>query len=217
MTGRTIGIGDIHGCAAALNALITAIDPQPEDLIVTLGDYIDRGPDSRGVLDQVIALGRRCKLVPLVGNHEVMLLQALTVERTVLLWRQCGGDETLASYGGDLANIPPEHLKFLTECRRYYETETHFFVHANYDANLPLDEQTDELLLWTHLRSRPPKPHVSGKIAVVGHTPQGGRRILDTPHLIGLDTCCYGNGCLSALELNTRQLWQASLAGEVLP
>jgi len=216
MAARTIAIGDIHGCATALDRLLAAIAPEQDDLIVTLGDYIDRGSDSRGVIDRLIELDRECKLVPLVGNHEVMLLQALTVERTVLLWRQCGGDETLASYGGDLANIPREHLKFFTRCRRYYETDTHFFVHANYDAALPLDEQSDELLLWTHLKRRMPKPHISGKIAVVGHTPQSDRQILRTPHLIGLDTCCYGGGCLSALDLGSGELWQATSDGELL-
>ena len=72
----TIAIGDIHGCSAALDALLDAIRPRPEDTIVTLGDYINRGPDSRGVLDRLIDLGRRCRLVPLLGNHDQMLLEA---------------------------------------------------------------------------------------------------------------------------------------------
>ena len=76
MPTRTIAIGDIHGCSAALDALLDAIRPRPEDTIVTLGDYINRGPDTRGVLDRLIDLGRRCRLVPLLGNHEQMLLEA---------------------------------------------------------------------------------------------------------------------------------------------
>ena len=75
--GRTIAIGDIHGCSAALAALLRAIDPTALDTLVFLGDYIDRGPDSRGVLEQVIALAERCAVVPLLGNHEEMLLAAL--------------------------------------------------------------------------------------------------------------------------------------------
>lgn len=213
MTGRTIAIGDIHGCAAALDALLAAIAPQPDDLIITLGDYIDRGPDSRRVLDRLVRLDSECRLVALLGNHEAMLLQSLASERVATLWRECGGEETLASYGGEFANIPREHLKFLTCCRRYYETDCHFFVHANYDPDLPLDEQSDELLLWTHLKRRMPKPHISGKIAVVGHTPQAGRQIMEVPHLICLDTGCYAGGCLSAMDLFTGQLWQASADG----
>ena len=217
MAGRTIAIGDIHGCAAAFDALLAAIAPQEGDLLIALGDYIDRGPDSRGVLDRLLELEQRCKLVSLLGNHEVMLLQALANERAEALWRECGGEETLASYGGQITGIPREHLKFLTRCQRYYETDTHFFVHANYDHRLPLDEQTDELLLWTHLLYRMPKPHVSGKIAVVGHTPQAACRVLELPYLIGLDTCCYGDGCLTALNLESGERWQATAAGELLP
>jgi len=209
MAARTIAIGDIHGCASALDAILAQIAPQPDDRIVTLGDYIDRGPDSRRVIDRLIELDSQCQLVPLLGNHEVMLLQALTIERSVPLWRECGGEQTLASYGGDLANIPREHLKFFTRCRRYFETDTHLFVHANYDPKLPLDEQSDELLHWIHIRHRMPGPHISGKIAVVGHTPQSNRQILRTPHLICLDTCCYGGGCLTAMDLGSGQIWQA--------
>ncbi len=67
--GRTIAIGDVHGCSAALAALVRAISPTALDTLVFLGDYIDRGPDSRGVLEQVIALAERCSVVPLLGNH----------------------------------------------------------------------------------------------------------------------------------------------------
>ena len=77
MTERTIAIGDVHGCSAALAAVVRAIDPTTLDTLVFLGDYIDRGPDSRGVLEQVIALAGRSTVVPLLGNHEEMLLAAL--------------------------------------------------------------------------------------------------------------------------------------------
>src|SRR5438128_342790 len=77
MSGRTIAVGDVHGCKAALDALLAAIEPEPADTLVTLGDYVDRGPDSRGVLDRLIGLAGRCRLVPLMGNHEEALLDAL--------------------------------------------------------------------------------------------------------------------------------------------
>ena len=76
MNSRTIAIGDIHGCSAALDALLKTIRPRPEDRIVTLGDYINRGPDSRGVIERLIELKDRCRLVPLLGNHDQMLLEA---------------------------------------------------------------------------------------------------------------------------------------------
>ena len=71
-SGRIVVIGDIHGCATALRTLVKVIDPRPEDTIVTLGDYIDWGPDSRGVIEQLIGLSGRCHLVPVLGNHEEM-------------------------------------------------------------------------------------------------------------------------------------------------
>ncbi|MGE3821347.1 MAG: metallophosphoesterase, partial [Isosphaeraceae bacterium] len=76
MPARTIAIGDVHGCSAALDALLDATAPGPEDEIVMLGDYVNRGPDSRGVLERLINLGRRCRLVPILGNHDQKLLEA---------------------------------------------------------------------------------------------------------------------------------------------
>ncbi len=71
--GRTVAVGDIHGCAAALAALLRAVAPGPDDTLVTLGDYIDGGPDAQGVIEQLLGLAGRCKLVPLLGNHEEMV------------------------------------------------------------------------------------------------------------------------------------------------
>src|SRR5262249_22206274 len=89
--GRTIAIGDIHGCSAALAALVRAIAPTPPDTLVFLGDYIDRGPDSRGVLEQVTALAERCTAVPLLGNHEEMVLAALEGPSELRYWLKFGG------------------------------------------------------------------------------------------------------------------------------
>src|SRR5215218_3872950 len=117
-TPRIIAIGDIHGCSAALDALIDAIRPRPEDTIVTLGDYIDRGPDSRGVLDRLIDLGRRCRLVPLLGNHDQMLLNVRLGKAPINWLLAFGGTTTLDSYGPgrDLSLIPDEHYEFLERC-----------------------------------------------------------------------------------------------------
>jgi len=114
MPGRTIAIGDVHGCSAALDALIAAIRPRPDDTIVALGDYINRGPDTRGVLDRLIDLGRRCHLVPILGNHDQMLLEARSGLHPTT-WLGMGGLATLDSYGPgrDLDLIPDEHFEFL--------------------------------------------------------------------------------------------------------
>lgn len=217
MPGRTIAIGDIHGCSAALRALVAAIEPKPNDTLVALGDYVDRGPDSRGVLDQLLALEKRCRLVPLLGNHEIMLLDALTNPTVVEPWKECGGKETLASYGGKLSNVPDEHWNFIRRCRRFYETANHFFVHANYDADLPLDEQPDYLLFWEHLMLHTPRPHDNGKIAIVGHTSQRLGNVLDGGHVICIDTFCHGGGWLTALDVDRGTIWQADQRGRLRP
>jgi serine/threonine protein phosphatase 1 len=215
MTKRTIAIGDIHGCSIALRTLLAAINPQPDDTIVTLGDYVDRGPDSRGVLDQMIELVDRCELIPLLGNHEVMLLQSLEKRDVFEFWQVCGGATTLASYGGSLDQLPFEHLVFLRGLRLFHETEKFIFVHANYNADLPIEQTPEDLLLWEHVNSSPPGRHCSGKTVIVGHTPQGDGCILDLGHLLCIDTYCFGGGCLSALDVDTREVWQADQEGQL--
>lgn len=217
MPGRIIAIGDIHGCSAALAAITSAIDPQPDDTLVPLGDFIDRGPDSRGVLEQLLNLQDRCRLVPLLGNHEVMLLDVLEGPASLAPWLSCGGAATLESYGGHLEDIPPKHLDFIRRSRRYYETATHFFVHANYAPDIRLDEMPDYLLFWEHLHFYRPPPHENGKIAVVGHTALKTGDILDLGHLIAIDTFCHGGGWLTALDVLAGQIWQADMHGRMRP
>ena len=215
MVKRTIAIGDIHGCAKALAALIDAIDPTENDVIVPLGDYVDRGPDSPGVISQMIELVDRCQLFPLMGNHEIMMLDAIESEEVRDFWLGVGGSETLEAYGGSLDDLPLEHLVFLRGLNRFFETETHFFVHANYDAELSLEQQPDKLLLWEHVVHTLPARHRSGKTAVVGHTPQGSGEILDMDYLVCIDTYCVGGGWLTALDVETGQIWQADREGRL--
>jgi serine/threonine protein phosphatase 1 len=219
MPGRTIAVSDIHGCLAALESLLAAVDPQPADTIILLGDYVDRGPDSREVLDRLITLRQRCHLVPLLGNHDELLLQICSGTRRLLgQWLLFGGDATLASYGGRVPEaVPPEHVEFLQSCGLFYESEHHFFVHASYVANLPLQDQPSDTLIWESLRDRQPGPHYSGKTAIVGHTSQKDGEILDLGHLKCIDTCCYGEGWLTALEVRTGRLWQANKEGRMKP
>jgi serine/threonine protein phosphatase 1 len=212
MPSRTIAIGDIHGCSAALDALLQWIEPAEDDLIVALGDYIDRGPDSRAVIERMLELQKHCHLVPLLGNHELMLLQALQVPSTVNLWLRCGGSETMASYGR-FKDIPEEHLDFIRQCRSYYETPSHLFFHANYEPMLEPQEQPEDVLFWYHLHVSTPPPHRSGKTAILGHTPQPDGEVLDLGHLVCIDTNCYGDGWLTALDVHSRQTWQTDKHG----
>ena len=111
---RTIAIGDIHGCLAALEAILAAIRPRPDDTLLTMGDYIDRGPDSRGVIERLLRLGRECRLIPLLGNHDEMLLKLYDGQTELYIdWLLFGGNTTLGSYGSMRPeDIPPEHIGF---------------------------------------------------------------------------------------------------------
>jgi serine/threonine protein phosphatase 1 len=215
MKPRTIAIGDIHGCSAALDALLKAVRPLPEDCIVTLGDYVNRGPDSRGVIERLIELKDHCLLVPLLGNHDEKLLEARS-GRHPKTWIGMGGIATLNSYGGrDIRLIPEAHFQFLEGCRDFYETDTHIFVHANYFPEIPMYEQPVMMLRWESLRETTPGPHESGKTVIAGHTSQKNGEILDLGHVKVIDTYCYGGGWLTALDVHTEEVWQADREGNM--
>src|SRR4051812_686867 len=216
MPGRTIAIDDIHGCPKTLDALTDAIKPRPADVIVTLGDSINRGPDTRGVIERLIDLRYRCRLIPLLGNHDQMLLEARSgVHPTT--WLGMGGLATLDSYGPgrDIALIPEAHFEFLEGCLDFHETDDHIFVHANYFPDLPMAEQPIVMLRWESLRHTTPGPHESGKSVILGHTSQKGGEILDLGHLKCIDTFCHGGGWLTGLEVNTGEVWQADQEGSM--
>ena len=212
---RTIAIGDIHGCSIALAAIIDSIDPQSNDTIIPLGDYVGRGIDSKGVLDQLIELADHCQLVPILGNHDQMMLHARDGGSEFQFWLSSGGDSVLDAYGstGQLELIPREHFQFLESCRSSFETNTHIFIHANCKPEIPLEALDDHTIRWLSLRDYvPPKQHCSGNIVVVGHTPQA--EILDMGHLICLDTGVCRGGWLTALEVESGEVWQVNERGE---
>lgn len=217
MSGRTIAVGDIHGCSAALDAILAAIAPQPDDTIVVLGDYVDRGPDSKGVIDRLLELGTKCQLIALHGNHEEMMLDVIRDGQPPYRWLQYGGVETLDSYrfAGDMSVIPNEHREFFASMRDFYETDDHFFVHANYDPELSLAEQPRFLLRWQKLTDATPTAHCSGKRAIVGHTHDRDGEIVDLGYLVCLDTYCYGGGWLTAMDIHSGRIWQANLKGDL--
>ena len=104
---RLFAIGDIHGCLPALETLLAAIQPQPDDTIVTLGDYVDRGPQSREVIERLLRL-QECRLIPLLGNHDEMLLMIYDGQRELYIdWLLFGGNTTMASYGIEEARRDP--------------------------------------------------------------------------------------------------------------
>ena len=212
---RLIAIGDVHGCVHALDALLKAIAPSSSDRLVFLGDLIDQGRDSAAVLDRLIELRQRCQVVLIKGNHEEMLYSARESEKSLRYWEECGGVYTLNSYkfGAGLDVIPPEHWRLLSTSLPYYETDSFILTHANYDPNRPMNLQESYQLRWALFEPDEMQPHKSGKTVVVGHTEQRDCEILDLDFAICIDTACWRHGWLTALELNSRTLWQASRWG----
>jgi serine/threonine protein phosphatase 1 len=207
---RLFAIGDIHGCASELEQLIVKMRPTTGDVVVFLGDYIDRGPDAKGVIDLILDLRSRCEVVCLKGNHEEMFLDFLErpASRGAGLFILNGGSATLASYagGGGSFEIPREHIEFLYSLKISYEKDGFFFVHAGV-PNQPLRTLTEEhesLLLWSR------EPFLSsqydwGKVIVHGHTPVG--KVDVRKNRINLDTGCVYEGSLTAMEFPSRAVY----------
>jgi len=198
----TIAIGDIHGCRAMLDRLLErcfryAGEHPPR--LVFLGDYIDRGPDSRAVVETLIDLQRSLpgRVVCLRGNHEVLLLDALAKD-DMSLWLFNGADATLASYGVDhVAALPPEHLAWLAALKSSFDDGRRFFVHAGVDPDRPLSDQSEQDLVWMR------EPFLSrerdyGRLIVHGHTPQRTGKPDLRSWRLNLDTAAVYGGRLTA-------------------
>lgn len=211
---RLLAIGDIHGCYTALETLAAYVPFRDSDLLIGLGDYVDRGPNSREVLNWLISRFAMGSLIPLRGNHEVMMLESREHHELLYEWLSVGGQETLQSYAGaqsetSLEIVPESHWQFLgDQTRRYFETPSHIFVHANLLPDWTLADQPDDVIFWEKFRD--PPPHQSGKIMVCGHTPQPSLRPLDIGHAICIDTSVYRNGWLTCLDPATGEFWQAN-------
>ncbi|MDQ3815530.1 MAG: serine/threonine protein phosphatase, partial [Armatimonadota bacterium] len=215
---RTLAIGDIHGCSRAFDLLIAAVQLQPDDRIIALGDYVDRGPDSKGVLDRLIALHATGRLVALRGNHEIMMLLARVDVSSARFWLKFGGDTTLASYATSgqpktLRDVPRSHWEFIENvCVNYYETDMHIFVHAGLNPDLALSDQPESVLFWE--RFADVGPHFSGKTVICGHTSQKSGRPINLGYAICIDTCVYGQGWLTCLDVTSGKVWQTNQAGQ---
>ena len=215
MPPRTLAIGDVHGAATALAAVLAAADPQPDDLVVPVGDYVDRGPDSAGVVRQLIELSARCHLIPVRGNHDQLMLDARRDGDQLAVWLTLGGDATLASYGGSIGDVPAEHWAFLTAtCVDSVETATHLFVHGGVVPGVAVERLSPDVLQWT--KFPPQGPYVNGKVVVCGHTWQRDGRPRSVGHAVCLDTGAERpGGWLTVLDVATGGYWQANEAGDV--
>lgn len=207
---RVLAFGDIHGCRRELATLLEQVAPTGDDQLVFLGDYIDRGPDSAGVIDELLQLRERWpRSVFLRGNHEQMLLDVLAGDNPATFLFN-GGDKTIASYRARGAWPPPaSHLAFFEQLPAIYATERFIFVHAGLRPDLPLAEQHPDDLLWIRAEFLD-SDYDWGKPIVFGHTPRE-QPLLATSR-IGLDTGCVYGGRLTCCDVLSRHCWQAYCA-----
>lgn len=213
MSGRTLAIGDIHGCYLALERLLQELRITPEDTVVILGDVIDRGPGSRAVVRRLINLQKECQLRYIMGNHEEMLLLVLRKEADLYDWLRWGGRECLQSYGVPLEEFPDEDIQFMAAGLPYWETPTELFIHANLEPGTALEKQTSEWLRWMHLTGLE-MPLATGQRVICGHTSQKGGVPLVEPGWVCIDTHAYGGRWLTCLDVATNEIFQANQAGK---
>lgn len=213
---RTFAIGDIHGCAATLRRLVDdTLRPLPADRIYLLGDLIDRGPDSKGVLDFIFELRERGLSVASVrGNHEEMCLQASSDLNYSELWEANGGLATLASYHDNGCNeIPGQYRDYLESLPLYILLEEYVIVHAglNFDTKDPFGDT--DAMLWTR-STFVDRQRIGGRRLICGHSPVTCTRIeasLNSSKILLDNGCVFGGipkmGNLAALELESMTLF----------
>jgi len=224
-SGRLFAIGDIHGCADELERLLDAIPLGADDTIVFVGDYIDRGHDSKGVIEHLLAWRTRtpARTVFLKGNHEDMALDFLGLGgQWGEVWLRNGGAAALRSYGIGTeiprlevaGHMPGTHLEFMRSLETTLTWNGYLVVHAGIRPGVPLSAQKTEDLLWIREEFLD-RPHGLGKTVIFGHTPH--RRVVDgQPYRIGIDTGCVYGGALTCLSVPDGRVYQVRLGDNVV-
>ena len=214
---EVIAIGDIHGCNASCEALLHTLDEEYHDqpVYVFLGDYTDRGPDSREVVEQLLEFEKNHECVFIRGNHDQMLLDAYQKGEWDL-WMANGGNTTLRNYNSRPGSfdLPADHYQFFSDTKLYWETEDYFFVHAGLNPTLTIKENLEreeerEEFIWQrgHIHAEQTKWE---KTVVFGHTPVPKPIVRE--RMIGIDTGCVYNreglGKLTAVVLPEQKFIQ---------
>jgi serine/threonine protein phosphatase 1 len=207
MQDLIFAIGDIHGRLDLTTAALEAIEQRASGAesfrVIFLGDYVDRGPDSRGVVELMMRLSRDHRYVCLKGNHEAMMVQCLTGGATddFTRWMDNGGRETLQSYDADdwdaaIAAVPTEHVRWMKSLPLTSGDGHRIYVHAGLMPSTPFDRQTEETCLWIRERFLRAAPHQFDGHVVHGHTPQWAGKPDPAepeflPHRTNLDLAAY--------------------------
>ena len=210
---RIFAIGDIHGCSKTFEKLLKdKIQITKEDNIYCIGDYIDRGEDSKGVIDLIMRLrNENFHIYTLRGNHEQMMLDAVNDKRSLSLWLDNGGKSTLKSFGiKSLGELPPEYLSFLNETKFFLQKDNYIFVHAGLNFRNKNLFEDKEAMLWER-DFFPQQPVLEDRLLIHGHTPIPLTFILKQKgNCINIDGgCVYTNrphfGNLIAIDCNKRE------------
>ena len=216
---KTYAISDIHGGNQQLIVLLPALNIQSDDTLIFLGDVIDRGVNSKGVLDTIIHYQTLCHVILIKGNHEEMALGAVHEREYLKYWLKFGSIETLQSFGvtadlQGLKQIPFTYFKLLKSAIPYYETQDFIFTHATPLPHLPMDEQTDNSLRWRFIPLDGQNAHISGKTIICEHSAQKNGKVYHQNGLICVDAFDHGDGCLTAIEVTQMMIYQAFLDGK---
>lgn len=206
-------IGDIHGSLAALKTIFKLNIIKNDDRVVFLGDYVDRGPDTKGVLDWLIENKKRFHFEFILGNHEIMMLAAKAEPERLVEWLYFGGNSTLDSYKiGDDPNwadkIDPSHWKFIEACKPYLEIDNYIFVHAGLDSGKELDKQNKHSLFWEKYET--PQLYHPDKKVICGHTSRKNGEIANFGHTVCIDTYAHGGMWLTCLNVGTNEYIKAN-------
>jgi len=184
--GRIIGISDIHGEYEKLCLVLDRLAPQKDDTIVFMGDYIDRGSNSRQVVDKIIEMQNVCNCVYLIGSHEYALLHSDSDEYYNYLFWNYGGPQTVQSYGS-YENIFKIHGEFFRSLKFYHRIDNYLFVHAGVNPNYPLEEQDEIDMVYIRRNFYEHKHNFPYKV-IFGHTD------FDVPQ-VQADKICIDTGC----------------------
>ena len=208
---RSFAIGDIHGCAITFKALVNdELKIADGERLYLLGDLIDRGPDTKSVIDEVFSLRNRgVEVHVLRGNHEEIMLKALTSERSHIFWLECGGAEVLQSFEvKHITEIPGEYIQFIQQSILVLFHQPFYFVHAGFDFSIPDPLVGLEAMLWIR-KMQVNRAWLKDNMVIHGHTPEAYSDIQKQKGpLINLDGGCVfknrpGLGYLVALNLHS--------------
>jgi serine/threonine protein phosphatase 1 len=217
-------VGDVHGMREPLERLLAELPLERNDHLIFIGDYVDRGPDPKGVIDVLLRVRERWRCTFLMGNHEAMFLAYLGWKGPRYFGAEAflrnGGETTLASYGlgpDEQPELPPEHEGFFRELELFHLEDPYVFVHAGLsrdalqlsDVKYALEREKPRDLLWQ--RATAELPHSLGVTVIYGHTPMPDLQVRwNLPYSIGIDTGAVYGGRLTAIRLPDETVFQVS-------